>query len=585
MLAVVVIWIESSDYVTAGKALTVAAGSTKDTGAIGSFAALGGTNRSWNGIAVAPDGDVYAVETGGDIYKRASGSGSFVALGQTSRTWTSIAVAPDGDVYATVELGDIYKQASGSGTFTGLGQTARYWYGIGAAADGDIYATVANGSIYKQTAGSGSFTTLNQTIRSWRSIAEAPNGDVYAVVNSGGIYKQTAGSGDFETLSQTTRLWQGVTVTSNGDVYASVEGGSIYIQSGGSGDFTSLNQTSRNWYDLSADASGGVYASVFSSGDIYYLTSPVGGTADLAGGNLILSSGKGKGAGASTISFYTGTTLGTGNTLQTLSEKMTLLGSGNLGIGTTTPSVLTHILSASDTDIFRLQDSDGTCDHNPESGAETVTCSSDERLKSDIVDASSSLAFLRDFRIREYTVRASGDRMTGVIAQELQLTHPELVSSSSTGFLTVQQPNPWILVKGLQELDTRITALQMGYASGSAGDAPILFAQSWLEQLFARIVGLFGDILGIDFGQGSVKADVLCAGSTCINEQQLEQLLNNAGMTSTVLTPSSTPTPEAAPAPEPIPETTPEPSVESTPEPTPTPTPEATPILTPTVSP
>ncbi len=68
----------------------------------------------------------------------------------------------------------------------------------------------------------------------------------------------------------------------------------------------------------------------------------VAGTANITGGNLILQSGLGTGTGASTISFQTGTTLGSGTTLQTMSTKMTILGNGSVGIGTTAP---TNILS------------------------------------------------------------------------------------------------------------------------------------------------------------------------------------------------------------------------------------------------
>ena len=60
-------------------------------------------------------------------------------------------------------------------------------------------------------------------------------------------------------------------------------------------------------------------------------------TPDLAGGELILKAGEGTGTGASTISFKTGTTRTTGLTQQTLSTKMTILGSGNVGIGTINP--------------------------------------------------------------------------------------------------------------------------------------------------------------------------------------------------------------------------------------------------------
>jgi hypothetical protein len=69
----------------------------------------------------------------------------------------------------------------------------------------------------------------------------------------------------------------------------------------------------------------------------------VAGNADIAGGNLILQAGLGTGTGDSSISFQTGTTLTTGTTLQTMATKMTILGNGNVGIGTTTPLHRLHI--------------------------------------------------------------------------------------------------------------------------------------------------------------------------------------------------------------------------------------------------
>jgi len=83
-----------------------------------------------------------------------------------------------------------------------------------------------------------------------------------------------------------------------------------------------------------------------------------GGTADMAGGNLTLNSGLGKGTGASSIIFQTGRTLTTGSTLQTLTTAMTILGSGNVGIGTTGPGYKLHV--AGDGVISRLSAVTGT---------------------------------------------------------------------------------------------------------------------------------------------------------------------------------------------------------------------------------
>ena len=58
------------------------------------------------------------------------------------------------------------------------------------------------------------------------------------------------------------------------------------------------------------------------------------GTADMAGGDLSLNSGLGKGTGASNIIFSTGRTLTTGSTLQTLTEAARITGEGILAVGT-----------------------------------------------------------------------------------------------------------------------------------------------------------------------------------------------------------------------------------------------------------
>ncbi len=125
---------------------------------------------------------------------------------------------------------------------------------------------------------------------------------------------------------------------------------------------------------------------------------------------------------------------------------------GNVGIGTSGSVVPLHVNLSSNGTVLRLEDSDGTCDHNPETGSEVVSCSSDARLKKNIRVAENILDWIMGFRVKDYEVIASGKQRTGVIAQEVKEIYPELVIGGGDGYLMVEQPNPWKLLKAIQEL-------------------------------------------------------------------------------------------------------------------------------------
>lgn len=101
----------------------------------------------------------------------------------------------------------------------------------------------------------------------------------------------------------------------------------------------------------------------------------------------------------------------------------------------------------------------GACIHTAATSAETVACFSDERLKKDIEDAGSGLDYLAGMRVRDFALRSDGSRHTGVIAQEVQAAHPEMVHAGADGMLMVDAPNPWVLVQAIQELRTRQVVL------------------------------------------------------------------------------------------------------------------------------
>lgn len=135
--------------------------------------------------------------------------------------------------------------------------------------------------------------------------------------------------------------------------------------------------------------------------------------------------------------------------------------SGDVGIGTDNPQASLHVYSTINETVLRLEDADGTCLHNPEAGSETVSCSSDKKLKDNIKDATPVLDELDKIKVRDYTIKASGVETTGAIAQEMMETNPEMVHEEN-GELFVEQPNPWKLLKAIQELSQRIDALVGG---------------------------------------------------------------------------------------------------------------------------
>ena len=84
----------------------------------------------------------------------------------------------------------------------------------------------------------------------------------------------------------------------------------------------------------------------------------IAGTADLAGGDLNLKSGISTGLGTSAMHFYTATAGLTGVADNTPTEKMTILGNGNVGIGTTNPTTKLELSGATANNGFKISNSD-----------------------------------------------------------------------------------------------------------------------------------------------------------------------------------------------------------------------------------
>ncbi len=138
---------------------------------------------------------------------------------------------------------------------------------------------------------------------------------------------------------------------------------------------------------------------------------------------------------------------------------------GSVGIGTTTPQRALHVAISTDGAPVRFQDSNGYCEINPTST--TWTCTSDERLKENIISVASSTPDLaeRMMKLRpvtfEWKTDETNSERVGFIAQEVEVLFPDFVTTDSeTGLKSVSYGSfiPYV-ISVLQDLASQIKVL------------------------------------------------------------------------------------------------------------------------------
>ena len=253
--------------------------------------------------------------------------------------------------------------------------------------------------------------------------------------------------------------------------------------------------------------------------------------------NLQLAAGIATGnATGGDILFQTSDVGSAGSTAQSLSTKLVLKDSGNLGIGTTTPysrlevwgpdqgtTSAIMVVNSGSTTAFTVYDSG-----NAMLGGSLVQ-NSDQRLKTNIanLDASSSLAEINALNpvTFNWIDPAKGSvPQFGFIAQQVQSVFPDLVSITAPTALTpdgtlslnyIDLISP--IVAAIQELDKEINSL----ASTVAG-----FAESFTSQR-----GTF--------------TNELCVGSTCVTPAQFQAMVAAANQSASA---SASPSPSTSAA-------------------------------------
>jgi hypothetical protein len=193
--------------------------------------------------AIAADslGNVYAAKFNGNIFVKSFSASFFIGISPTPGylPWTGLFVDQFDTLWAIDTSGNIYTKASFTNIFVYHGPSIGAARDITVAPNGDIYVCRAD-VVVKQTGGVGPFVPLPTSPGYWTSISAAPNGDIICVGEkqtpyAGGVWVIYAGTNTFVKLScDSDSDWSTVHAIAGGQFFAgqstSTEGdGQVHI--------------------------------------------------------------------------------------------------------------------------------------------------------------------------------------------------------------------------------------------------------------------------------------------------------------------------------------------------------------------
>lgn len=184
-------------------------------------------------------------------------------------------------------------------------------------------------------------------------------------------------------------------------------------------------------------------------------------------------------------------------------------------------------------DLVITGDGFTTCSVDTVSGA-GISCSSDERLKKNIIDLSkNTLETLVSIKTVNFnwTNGTDTDNHIGFLAQDLEQYYPELVSVASNGYFQVNYAGMTpIIVQAIREMNLNITDI-----------ANIETPNSWRDALLDWFKNTTNGIT--EFIAGTLRArNEICIDDICMNREQLRVLLQQLPAGTDVIVGSNNPT-------------------------------------------
>jgi DNA-binding beta-propeller fold protein YncE len=231
---------------TTGDIVETRAPAADSGGSIGSEGSGNGQLRSPDGVAVAPSGNVYVVDSGNSRIEELTATGEYVTKWGAT-TPTAIAVSANGNVYVTESgTADRVQEFSPTGASimkwgsegTGNGQFKQP-HGIAVGLSGNVYVDDTNNDRVQEFSPTGEFITKwgsegsgNGQFKNPYGVAVAGNGDVYVTDYSNDRVQEFSSSGEYLTKwgsigSGNGQLLNpyGVAVAANGEVLVGEYGG------------------------------------------------------------------------------------------------------------------------------------------------------------------------------------------------------------------------------------------------------------------------------------------------------------------------------------------------------------------------